>query len=77
MTTTLTPAELVATRAVKPGHCRQCGHPDGTEHDLYGTHCRAVIGRDECLCEGPLELRRPRARLNKSSTPTSNTEKKG
>ena len=49
------------TRAVKPGHCPQCGH-DSTpgRHDLYGSHCRAVVGRDECMCEGPLELRRPR-----------------
>jgi hypothetical protein len=56
-------AELPEAGA-RAGLCPQCGH-DSTpgRHDLYGSHCRAVIGRDECMCEGPIESRRPRAGL--------------
>jgi hypothetical protein len=58
--------EAVDHRAamIVAGLCPQCGH-DSTpgRHDLYGSPCRAVIGRDECMCEGPIESRRPRAWL--------------
>jgi len=46
-------------KAIAAGLCPQCGHPDGAEHDLYGTHCRWTgPGRLECMCEGPLTERR-------------------
>lgn len=52
-------AELPDAVDPRSGLCPQCGH-DSTpgRHDLYGSHCRAVIGRDECMCEGPIALRR-------------------
>jgi hypothetical protein len=61
MTATVTPTGLeppTVVLEVIPGKCRQCGHPDGTKHDLYGTHCRWTgPGRLECMCQGLLTER--------------------
>jgi hypothetical protein len=63
MTTTVTPTGLeppTIVLEVIPGKCPQCGHStEDKAHTRYGTHCRWTQGRAECLCQGPLELRRP------------------